>query len=201
MIIFGSFLLIISFLILNITPLNAIDLAIIEWFSHQRTQQLNEISIVLSYLGGIPFVLFITTLWCFYAKLLKKYGRINFVWFGLLGSISLTWLLKYLISIPRPPEIYHLVNVFGSSFPSGHTVYATALGCLAIYAYSQSKKFRVILFFSIIWMVVMGISRVYLGVHYPSDVLAGWGTGLIYISITYLICIKLEGSRKFIVLD
>ena len=201
MIVFGSFLLIISFLILNTTSLNTIDLAMIEWFSHQRTQQLNEISIVLSYLGGIPFVLFLMAFWCIYARLFKQYKQTTFIWVGILGSFSLAWILKFLISRPRPPENYHLVDVFGSSFPSGHAAYATALGCLAIYVYSQSKKYRVILFFSIIWMVVMGISRVYLGVHYPSDVLAGWGTSLIYISIIYLIFIKLDSTRKFIVLD
>ncbi|WP_228146021.1 phosphatase PAP2 family protein [Acinetobacter sp. ANC 4558] len=102
-----------------------------------------------------------------------------------------------MISKSRPPEMYHLVEVFGSSFPSAHSAYAAAIGCLAIYTNMQSPKYRMILLCSVIWMIVMGVSRIYLGVHYPSDVLAGWGMSLVYVSVIYLIFIKLDSTKFF----
>ena len=192
----GCFFLIFSFFLLKVPFLSAIDLASVEWFSHKRILKLNEISIVLSFIGSLPFVLFITAIWCFYAKLLKKYKKLTFICVGLFGSTTLAWMLKFIISRSRPPEVYHLVDVFGSSFPSAHSVYAAAIGCMTIYIYRQSPNYRIIFLCSILWIIGMGISRIYLGVHYPSDVLAGWGTSLVYISITYLLFIKLSRTRS-----
>ena len=184
----GSLLFIISVLVLNIPSWQQFDVASVEFLSTQRTAHLNQLAITLSVLGGMPFVLFLTCLWCFYLAWYKKYAKIVFISVGLVVSIALSWLLKYLFARPRPPEALHLVETFGESFPSAHSFYAATLGCLVIYLSLQHPAHKILSVCAWLWMLLMGISRVYLGVHYPSDVLSGWSISFIWITLWYLFC-------------
>ena len=191
------FLFIFSVLMLLLPSLTHFDLVVVEWLSLHRTVYLNTISITLSALGGMPFVLFLTSLWCFHQGWYKKYTNVIFISLGLIGSIATVWLLKYIISRPRPPEMYHLVQSYGASFPSAHSAYAAALGCLAIYLSLKHPKRRLIWFCAFIWLLIMGISRVYLGVHFPSDVLAGWSISFIWITLLfYMLYAKLSRAKQ-----
>ncbi|MGE8560689.1 MAG: phosphatase PAP2 family protein [Acinetobacter sp.] len=191
----GFFLFIFSVLMLFIPSLNHFDLAMVEWISQHRTAQLNTISITLSVIGGMPFVLFLTTIWCLHQAWYKKYANVIFISLGLIGSIATVWLLKYIISRPRPPEIYHLVQSYGASFPSAHSVYAATLGCLAIYLSLEHPKYQIVYLLAFMWLLIMGVSRVYLGVHFPSDVLAGWSISFIWITLLYVLYTKFSRSK------
>lgn len=191
----GFFLFIFSVLMLFTPSLNPFDLVMVEWMSQHRTVQLNTISTTLSAIGGMPFVLFLTTIWCLYQAWYKKYTNVVFISLGLIGSIATAWLLKYIISRPRPPEIYHLVQSYGASFPSAHSVYAATLGCLAIYLSLEHPKHRLIWLCAFIWLLIMGISRIYLGVHFPSDVLAGWSIGFIWITLLHMLYVKFSRAK------
>ena len=191
----GFFLFIFSVLMLFIPSFNHFDFSLIEWMSQHRTTYLNQISIVLSKIGGMPFVLFLTTIWCLHQSWYKKYTNVTFISLGLIGSIATVWLLKYLISRPRPPEMFHLVQSYGASFPSAHSVYAATLGCLAIYLSQQHPKQQLIYFYAFMWLFIMGMSRVYLGVHFLSDVLAGWSISFIWITLLYLLYAKLSSKK------
>ena len=182
----GFLLFIFSVLMLFVPALSQLDLQIVVWMSQQRSSTLNIISSTLSTVGGMLFVLFLTTIWCLYQVWYKKYQRVVFIALGLVGSIAIVWLLKYLVSRPRPPEMYHLVESYGASFPSAHSMYAATLGCLAIYLSRKHPQHHIIWFCAVLWLVIMGLSRVYLGVHFPSDVLAGWSISFIWISLLYL---------------
>ena len=186
----GFLLFIFSVLMLFVPALSQLDLQIVVWMSQQRSSTLNIISSTLSTVGGMLFVLFLTTIWCLYQVWYKKYQRVVFIALGLVGSIAIVWLLKYLVSRPRPPVMYHLVESYGASFPSAHSMYAATLGCLAIYLSQKHPQHHIIWFCAVLWLVIMGLSRVYLGVHFPSDVLAGWSISFIWITLLYLILTK-----------
>ena len=192
----GFFLFFFNVLVLFIPSLNHFDLVTIEWISQHRTVHLNTIAITLSAMGGIPFVLFLTSLWCFHQGWYKKYTNVVFIGLGLIGSTATVWLLKYIFSRPRPPEIYHLVQSYGASFPSAHSVYAATLGCLAIYLSQKHSKHQLICVCAVTWLLIMGISRVYLGVHFPSDVLAGWSIAFIWITLLYLLYAKFSHTKQ-----
>lgn len=104
---------------------------------------------------------------------------------NLIIATDLNLLLKNILQRPRPTE-YRLINETGYSFPSGHSMICMAFyGFMIylIYKYVKNKKLKISLItFLILLIICIGVSRIYLGVHYTSDVLAGF-----LISISYLI--------------
>ena len=192
----GILFLIFSVFILNIPALSKLDLHAVERMSLYRTEFWNRITLSLSVIGGMTFVLFLSTLWCIALLWYKKHTSVIFICIGIIGGILLAWLLKFAIARPRPPESLHLVESFGSSFPSAHSLYAACLACLAIYMYRQHSRFTIIMIGAGLWMLMMGISRVYLGVHFPSDVISGWSISFIWISLWYMVWIRYCAAHK-----
>ena len=192
----GILLLFFSVLFLNLPVLSQFDLLSVQWMSEHRTGTLNQIATYLSAIGGMPFVLFLSILWCIYLLWYKKRTNITFICIGIIGGILLAWLLKFAIARPRPSASLHLVESFGSSFPSAHSLYAACLGCLAIYIYRQHSRYYIIVMGAVLWMLMMGISRVYLGVHFPSDVISGWSISFIWISLWYMVWIRYCAAHK-----
>lgn len=107
------------------------------------------------------------------------------IWVNLVISTLLNQILKYIIQRPRPTE-FRLIDESGYSFPSGHSMVSAAFFGFFIYLiYKNVKnkylKWGLVSFLSFL-IISIGVSRIYLGVHYTSDVLAGF-----LISISYLI--------------
>ena len=97
------------------------------------------------------------------------------------GGIVLSDLLKFAFGRARPDEVVTLARVFTTSFPSGHATLSaiTYLTIGAILARSQPLSTISVYFLSLaaFLTVLIGVSRIYLGIHYPTDVLAGWCIG------------------------
>jgi len=101
-----------------------------------------------------------------------------------LGTL-LSWLLQHSLKLvfqrPRPADILPLVTENSFSYPSGHaTVGMTFYALLAFCLIGEIKNKTVRKYLTglaLIWIFMIGISRIYLGVHYPSDVLSGWLLG------------------------
>jgi undecaprenyl-diphosphatase len=100
---------------------------------------------------------------------------------AVLGGVALNEFLKFAFSRPRPDFVTPAVRVFTSSFPSGHAALSaiTYLTLAAMLARTHASVRIRIYLVSLAAVVtgLVGISRVYLGVHYPTDVLAGWCIG------------------------
>lgn len=117
---------------------------------------------------------------------------------NLLIATVLNLLLKNILQRPRPTE-YRIIDESGYSFPSGHSTVSMAFYGFIIYLIYRYVKNKYIKYISIILLSILifsiGISRIYLGVHYTSDVLAGF-----LISISYLI-IYIKVINRFVNLD
>ncbi|MEQ7874699.1 phosphatase PAP2 family protein [Sphingomonas sp. ASV193] len=114
-------------------------------------------------------------------------------------GIGLSLILKTLFLRPRPEIVPHLVSVSSSSFPSGHSmnsavVYLT-LAILQARAV-EGRALQVYLLCSAVTLVVLiGLSRIYLGVHWPSDVLFGWGVGAAWAALSSLAAKSLQRRK------
>lgn len=140
---------------------------------------------VITNLGGITGIILIAVITSTILIIKKKKLMGILLWINLACSALLNQILKRIVQRPRPTE-YRLIEENGYSFPSGHSMISTAFYGFLIYLIFKNVKNKYVKWTSIIFLSILialiGISRIYLGVHYTSDVMAGF-----VISISYLV--------------
>ncbi len=118
------------------------------------------------------------------------------------GGGLLNEVLKWWFARKRPEIVPHLVSVGSASFPSGHSMLALVtyltLGALLARFASRRRSRTYCIVVSLLLALLVGLSRVYLGVHYPTDVLAGWSAGLAWALPCWLVAryLQYRGSVK-----
>jgi undecaprenyl-diphosphatase len=126
----------------------------------------------------------------------RQYHALGLILIAVMGGGLINVLLKHLFARPRPELVEPLIRVSTASFPSGHSllsavVYLT-LGAL-LTRLVESMKLKLYIITSALFVsFIVGLSRVYLGVHYPTDVLAGWTVGLVWAVVCWLIADRLQ---------
>lgn len=163
-------------------------------------QWLRHASLDISALGG-GAVLTLASLLVVGGLLLRgQYHGVLLLIVATLGGVFLNRFLKSLFARERPDIIPHLSEVSNASYPSGHSmlsaiVYLTLAVMLARTV--SSRRLRVYLVgASLLVVFLIGSTRVYLGVHYPTDVVAGWAAGTAYALICLLVSYALEKRGK-----
>lgn len=136
---------------------------------------------VVTNLGGVAFIIFLGVL-CF---MFCKQNR-WFITFDLVGCTIINQAIKHIVRRPRP-NVVRLVEETGYSFPSGHSMISMAFYGIVIYLvykHVENKylKWGLITFFSLL-ILAIGFSRIYVGVHYFTDVVGGLLLGLAYLMI------------------
>jgi undecaprenyl-diphosphatase len=115
---------------------------------------------------------------------------------AVLGGLLLSTLLKMGFSRPRPDLVPHGTRVYTASFPSGHSMQSAAvyltLGALIARNLPRRILKAYILLLMILLTLIIGFSRVYLGVHWPTDVLAGWTAGSAWALLCWLVAYWLQ---------
>jgi membrane-associated phospholipid phosphatase len=159
---------------------------------------LNGIVSGVSELGGSEIVL-----WATLAAVVGLVGLRHFrgaaaLGLAVLGTQGVVAIAKMLMTRPRPADEMAVAEPSGWSFPSGHSASAVALYVmLALIATSLwRRQLRPAVAFGAAGLLValIGFSRVYLGAHYPTDVLAGWLTGGILVVGSWAVCSRLPSG-------
>jgi undecaprenyl-diphosphatase len=141
-------------------------------------------------LGGTGVLGLLTVASVGYLWLLGLRRVAVFLLLAIVGGLLLSLSLKTGFQRPRPDLVTHAAVIYTSSFPSGHSmlsavVYLTGGALLAVV--HSARRVRVYLIgCSILVTLLVGASRVYLGVHWPSDVLAGWAAGAAWAAACWL---------------
>lgn len=159
--------------------LTVFDNLIWQFFYRIRNPQLTKIMIVISHLGGEAVIISVITLVIFF--LIKKhYRELFFLASLLIMSVVISHGLKLITQRSRP-DIAPLITVNNYSFPSGHAmnsfVFYTAIAYLVFQKFRNLKLSLIISSIAGVLILLIGISRIYLGVHYATDVIAGYIMG------------------------
>lgn len=145
----------------------------------------------LTALGGPTIIGLIVLAVVGFLLLQARYWTALFILLTALSGEAVNAAMKALFFRPRPDVVPHLREAFSTSFPSGHAmqsaiIYLT-LGAMMMRVVEKriSKIYCLTAAMGLTFLV--GLSRVYLGVHYPTDVLAGWIIGLLWASVCWLV--------------
>lgn len=147
-------------------------------------------------LGSDPVLALVTLAVVGYLLMRRQHHALILLLVAVISGTILAALLKGFFARPRPPFASPEMYTMTSSFPSGHSmisavVYLT-LGALLARTSDQYRDKVYFISVAVVVTVLVGFSRVYLGVHYPTDVLAGWGFGLIWALLFWLIARYLQ---------
>ena len=151
---------------------------------------LSEVGRDLTAVGGVAVLSLVTLAVTGILVIRGGYGLAICLVIATLGGLTVSTILKHTFSRARPEIVPHLSAVYTSSFPSGHAmlsavVYLTLGALLSRFADNRRSK----LYFmgvALILTFLVGVSRVFMGVHYPTDVLAGWAAGLVWAALWWL---------------
>jgi undecaprenyl-diphosphatase len=154
----------------------------------------------LTSLGGTTVLTIVTFIAGGYFLVARQYGAAILTVATVAGGTLVSNSLKLIYVRPRPEIVAHIVDVHTFSFPSGHAMLSAVtyltLGALLARWAPDKRRAVYILIVAAFLTVSVGISRVYLGVHYPTDVLAGWGLGAAWAMLCWAIALWLQRKQR-----
>jgi undecaprenyl-diphosphatase len=151
-------------------------------------------------LGGAPVIFLLTVSVAGYLALRRKIQPLVLLIVASAGGALLDLGLKTIIARGRPEVVPHLMTADSLSFPSGHSLMSMVvyvmLAALLTPQLADRRTRVYVIAVALLFTLMIGVSRVYLGLHYPSDVLGGWSLGLAWATICWLVAWYLERRRS-----
>jgi undecaprenyl-diphosphatase len=147
-------------------------------------------------IGGATVLVMLTFAAIGYLLLRRKLAAALFITASVVGGTVLSSLLKNMFERSRPDVVPHLMEATSASFPSGHSMLAMVtyltLGAVLAEVHAD-RRFKVyILGWAVFLSLLVGWSRVYLGVHWPTDVLGGWSLGSAWALTCGIVAVALQ---------
>lgn len=163
------------------------DRSIMVWLHAHESPVLTTTMTAVTELGGVVAVPIIAVLW---AGLLWWRGSRRdaaLLAAAVIGSTLLNSALKAVFQRDRPAFWEHLVVENSYSFPSGHAMASMSLAAaLGVIAWSSRWRWPAVVL-GAVYVLVVGLSRIYLGVHFPSDILAGWCVAVLWVTVVVVV--------------
>jgi undecaprenyl-diphosphatase len=176
-----------------------VDDAILLWMNRHASPALTGFALDFTALGSWVVVWMVTIVASVFLWSSRHRWSVALLWISILGADALSMALKAAFDRPRPHLFAWRVPYAGlSSFPSGHSL--TAMVAYSTLAYLSARlaptrfQRRFIIVFAAILIACVGLSRMYVGVHYPTDVLGGFALGLAW---AVFCALGLEAVRYF----
>ncbi len=173
--------------VFNHEPLTDADLQFSNWLHHHGNPKLTAVMFVATFLGSTVAVIIISVVCGLYLIWEKHYYWAATFSICVIGGSLLNRLLKYLFRRPRPHFDDPILTLTSFSFPSGHTMMATVLfGAIAAYLFTRTRQTSqrvLIITAASLLILLVAFSRIYLGAHYLSDVLAAMAEGSAWLAL------------------
>jgi undecaprenyl-diphosphatase len=176
----------------------AFDEAVLQWFQNHRTPGLNRVALEVTALGSGSVIIMVVLLASVFLWLTKHKWSVYVLLLVVLGGKLLNTLLKGGFGRERPSIVESITDVSSQSFPSGHAMSSiVAFGSIAylIGRLEPSKRLRYTIWtVAILLILAIGATRMYLGVHYPSDIIGGYVAGAAWI---FVVAASIKAVRYF----
>ena len=163
------------------------DESVLLYINARSTPLLDSLIPLVTELGGVVMVTLVTTTAVALLLNKRRFKDAIIMASSIAGAAALIVILKSIFARDRPSLWEQLVMESSYSFPSGHSIASSALALTTVYLLRNSKYKNVALLLAIPYMVLIGFTRMYLGVHYPTDVIAGWLVSGIWLGIVIVI--------------
>ena len=151
-------------------------------------------------LGSMFFIVFVTLIVIGFLVLSGQTGGAVLVFVAVAGGTLLSQVLKDAFVRPRPDIVAHGMDTFTASFPSGHATLSAVtfltLGALLMRLRARRREKAYIITVAVFLTVAVGMSRLYLGVHWPTDVLAGWTIGAGWALVCWFVTVWLQARGQ-----
>lgn len=183
----------------------AFDQAVLHWLQPvpgdpRGPWWLNEAAADLTSLGGISVLTLFAVVALGFLLIQRKRLSALLLVVGLAGGVALSEGLKALFERARPPVEYQAVETLNASFPSGHallsTVFYLTLGVMLTRAFPKRRLKAFVLGTGVFIALLIGLTRVYLGAHWASDVVAGWCAGAAWAMVLWLVAYAVERRQQ-----
>ena len=163
------------------------------WWLHEAAGDITS-------LGGVAVLTLLALVAIGFLLILKKRLSAVLLVVGLLGGVGLSEGLKALFERERPPAVYQAVETLNASFPSGHallsTVFYLTVAVMMTRAFPRRRLKAYVLGVGMTFALLVGLTRIYLGAHWTTDVLAGWSVGAAWAMALWLVSYAVERRQK-----
>lgn len=151
------------------------------------TPFLDKLMVLITDFGGVIIPIVISFSLLNYFIKINETKKALFVLVGILGTLLINIVLKTLIRRNRPNLWKKIVKESSFSFPSGHTMISWSLTLIVLITISNAFYGAAIIVAAVLYGLLVAFSRLYLGVHYPTDIIGGWVMSSIWIFLIYSI--------------
>lgn len=166
------------------------DKRVISEVSQLVTPSIKRVMIFISFIGSAKFYIPISIALIYYFYKRKQLLNIIALLSGILGSAIMNFLIKGYYQRMRPEDFFQIKEL-GFSFPSGHSMVGISAYFMLTYIFFRDKPWntkKILAWATTVLLVVsIGLSRIYLGVHWPTDVIGGFALGFIWIYVNIII--------------
>jgi membrane-associated phospholipid phosphatase len=172
------------------------DQSVLLWINQHASPLLNKVFVSFTQLGGVIAVAIVTLALIINNLLKRKYTKAIFVAVSIGGVALINVILKTIFDRPRPDLWEWIITETSFSFPSGHASGSFALAITIVLLCWHTKWRTPVTVLAGLYVIIIGLSRMYLGVHFPTDILGGWLVAFTWVSFVAGLLLYIRTRRN-----